>query len=127
MARAFRRTRRGITGEFEAGELRLLRRLFADVVQLLEPEARENEDPLAALVGLDLEAVRPEDSAVIRLLPDAVKNDDGETVEYILNGKKQWISNGTIADYTTILAKTEAGPSWFVVEKGAEGFSSAPP
>lgn len=82
MARAFRRTRRGIAGEFEAGELRLLRRLFADVVQLLEPEARENEDPLAALVGLDLEAVRPEDSAVIRLLPDAVKNDDDGALEF---------------------------------------------
>lgn len=82
MARAFRKTRRGITGEFESGEVRLLRRLFADVVQLLEPEKRENEDPLAALVGLDLKAVKPEDSAVIRLLPDAVRNDDGEALEF---------------------------------------------
>lgn len=82
MARAFRKTRRGIAGEFESGELRLLRRLFADVVQLLEPEKRENEDPLAALVGLDQEATRPEDSAVIRLLPDAVRNDDDGALEF---------------------------------------------
>lgn len=82
MARAFRRTRRGITGDFEPGEVRLLRRLFADVVQLLEPEKRENEDPLVALVGLDMEAVRPDDSAVIRLLPDAVKNDDDGALEF---------------------------------------------
>lgn len=82
MARAFRKTRRGIAGEFEQGELRLLRRLFADVVQLLEPEKRENEDPLAALVGLDPEATKPEDSAVIRLLPDAVRNDDDGALEF---------------------------------------------
>ena len=75
-------------------------------------------------------ATEPEagsDLGALETTATPVKNDDGETVEYILNGKKQWISNGTIADYTTILAKTEAGPSWFVVEKGAEGFSSAPP
>ncbi|NJC22793.1 hypothetical protein BJ994_001869 [Arthrobacter pigmenti] len=82
MAKAFKATRRGIAGEFEAGELRLLRRLFDDVVQLLEPEVRENEDPLAAMVGLDSEAVKPEDSAVGRLLPDAVRNDDAEALEF---------------------------------------------
>lgn len=82
MARAFRTTRRGITGEFEPGELRLLRRLFADVVQLLEPEQREDEDPLAALVGLDPHAVRPQDSALVRLLPDAVRNDDDGALEF---------------------------------------------
>lgn len=82
MAKAFRVTRRGIAGEFESGELRLLRRLFADVVQLLEPEQREDEDPLAAMVGLDSEAVKPEDSAVARLLPDAVRDDDAEALEF---------------------------------------------
>jgi alkylation response protein AidB-like acyl-CoA dehydrogenase len=46
---------------------------------------------------------------------------------YKITGRKQWISNGTIADAYTILAMTPEGPTWFVVEKGAEGFSSAPP
>ncbi len=55
-----------------------------------------------------------------------VKDDDGNIVSYKLNGKKQWISNGSIADYTTILAATEAGPTWFVVDKGTEGFSAGP-
>ena len=75
-------------------------------------------------------ATEPEagsDLGALETTATPVQGDDGQTVEYIINGKKQWISNGTIADYTTILAKTEAGPSWFVVEKGAEGFSSAPP
>jgi alkylation response protein AidB-like acyl-CoA dehydrogenase len=46
---------------------------------------------------------------------------------YRITGRKQWISNGTIADAYTVLAMTPGGPSWFVVERGAEGFSSAPP
>jgi alkylation response protein AidB-like acyl-CoA dehydrogenase len=74
-------------------------------------------------------ATEPEagsDLGALETTATPVKNDDGETVEYILNGKKQWISNGTIADFTTILAKTDAGPSWFVVEKGAGGLLSAP-
>ncbi len=52
---------------------------------------------------------------------------DGQIVGYRLNGKKQWISNGSIADAYTVLAATAAGPTWFIVEKGAEGFSSATP
>jgi alkylation response protein AidB-like acyl-CoA dehydrogenase len=46
---------------------------------------------------------------------------------YKLNGAKQWISNGGIADAYTILAATDAGPSWFIVEKGAPGFSHDKP
>ncbi|HYO19977.1 MAG TPA: acyl-CoA dehydrogenase family protein [Dermatophilaceae bacterium] len=56
-----------------------------------------------------------------------ITDDEGNTTGYRINGRKQWISNGSIADYTTILAATDAGPSWFVVEKGAQGFTSAPP
>ena len=75
-------------------------------------------------------ATEPEagsDLGALETTATPVKNDDGETVEYIINGRKQWISNGTIADFTTILAKTDAGPSWFVVPKDAAGFASAPP
>jgi alkylation response protein AidB-like acyl-CoA dehydrogenase len=53
---------------------------------------------------------------------------DGDRVAgYKLNGSKQWISNGGIADAYTILASTPAGPSWFVVEKGAAGFKHDEP
>ncbi len=52
---------------------------------------------------------------------------DGVVTGYRITGAKQWISNGTIADAYTILALTPAGPTWFVLEKGAEGFSSAKP
>jgi alkylation response protein AidB-like acyl-CoA dehydrogenase len=53
--------------------------------------------------------------------------EDGRVVGYRLNGRKQWISNGGIADAYTILANTPGGPSWFVVERGAEGFTQANP
>ena len=43
-------------------------------------------------------------------------------VGYRLNGSKQWISNGGIADVYTVLANTPAGPGWFIVENGAPGF-----
>lgn len=53
--------------------------------------------------------------------------EDGKTVGYRLNGAKQWISNGGVAELYTILAKTPDGPSWFVVEAGTEGFSAGKP
>lgn len=52
---------------------------------------------------------------------------DGRVVGYKLNGNKQWISNGGIADAYTILANTPAGPSWFIVEKDAKGFTHDKP
>ncbi len=47
---------------------------------------------------------------------------------YILNGTKQWITNGGEADIYTIIAMTNKskgsrGATAFIVEKGAEGFS----
>ena len=52
---------------------------------------------------------------------------DGKIVGYKINGSKQWISNGGIADAYTILANTPAGPSWFIVEKGVPGFAHDEP
>ena len=53
--------------------------------------------------------------------------ENGETVGYKITGNKQWISNGGHADVYTVLANAPAGPTWFVVEKGAEGFTSGKP
>jgi len=48
--------------------------------------------------------------------------------EYILNGTKQWITNGSVADTYTVIAITDKskgmrGASAFIVEKGTPGFS----
>jgi alkylation response protein AidB-like acyl-CoA dehydrogenase len=56
-----------------------------------------------------------------------IEGEDGTVTGYRISGAKQWISNGTIADATTILALAPAGPTWFVVEKDTPGFTSAKP
>jgi alkylation response protein AidB-like acyl-CoA dehydrogenase len=53
--------------------------------------------------------------------------EDGRVTGYSITGNKQWISNGGYADLYTILARTENGPSWFVVDRGAEGFTHGKP
>ncbi|HET9229203.1 MAG TPA: acyl-CoA dehydrogenase family protein [Thermoanaerobaculia bacterium] len=45
--------------------------------------------------------------------------------EWVLNGSKQWITNGTLADVAVVWAKTEDGVRGFVVEKGTPGFTSS--
>lgn len=51
-----------------------------------------------------------------------VTNDDGRITGYKITGNKQFISTGGYADVVTVLADTPEGPSFFIVEKGAEGF-----
>jgi len=53
--------------------------------------------------------------------------EDGRVAGYRINGSKQWISNGGIADAYTVLANTPNGPSWFIVDRGAPGFSQGKP
>jgi alkylation response protein AidB-like acyl-CoA dehydrogenase len=53
--------------------------------------------------------------------------ENGQVTGYRISGRKQWISNGGVADCYTILANAPGGPSWFIVEKGAEGFTSGKP
>ncbi len=45
--------------------------------------------------------------------------------DWILNGAKMWITNGTIADVATVWARTEDGAiNGFLVEKGMPGFTA---
>jgi glutaryl-CoA dehydrogenase len=50
----------------------------------------------------------------------AVKDGD----DWIINGAKMWITNGTIADISVVWADTEDGVRGFLIEKGITGFSS---
>ena len=70
-------------------------------------------------------ATEPEagsDLAALRTIAEPVMQ-DANVVGYKISGSKQWISNGGIADAYTVLAKAPNGPSWFIVEKSAEGLS----
>lgn len=74
-------------------------------------------------------ATEPEagsDLGALRTAADPVHKDD-RVVGYKINGNKQWISNGGVADAYTVLANTPSGPSWFIVEKGAKGFTHDEP
>jgi len=68
--------------------------------------------------GSDLGALRTTADPVVK---------DGRTVGYKINGNKQWISNGGIAGAYTVLATAPCGPSWFIVESGAKGFTHDEP
>jgi len=74
-------------------------------------------------------ATEPEagsDLGALKTTATPVKH-DGQLVGHRLNGRKQWISNGSIADAYCVLANAPGGPSWFVVERGAPGFTQAKP
>jgi len=47
---------------------------------------------------------------------------DGD--DWILDGAKMWITNGTIADVAVVWAETEEGVLGFLVEKGMDGYSA---
>ena len=74
-------------------------------------------------------ATEPEagsDLGALRTTADRVMQ-DGKIVGYKINGNKQWISNGGIAGAYSVLANAPGGPSWFIVEKGAKGFTHDEP
>jgi len=52
---------------------------------------------------------------------ERVLDDTGKIKGYKLNGQKQFITNGGVADLYTILADAPDGPSFFIVEAGTEG------
>src|SRR5262245_545249 len=44
--------------------------------------------------------------------------------DWILNGAKMWITNGSVSDVAVVWAQTEDGIRGFLVEKGTRGFSA---
>ncbi|MFC1859141.1 acyl-CoA dehydrogenase family protein [Thermodesulfobacteriota bacterium] len=57
-------------------------------------------------------------SSPANMATEAVADDDG----YMINGRKVYISNGGLADYCILLAKSGEKSSMLMVEKGAPGF-----
>ena len=45
--------------------------------------------------------------------------------QWVIDGEKTWITNGSIADVALVWARTEDGIRGFLVEKGTPGFSSS--
>jgi len=60
--------------------------------------------------------------ASLKTKAEPVVDDSGTLTGYRINGSKQFISTGGYADFVTVLAQTPEGPTFFVVEKGTQGF-----
>jgi glutaryl-CoA dehydrogenase len=45
--------------------------------------------------------------------------------DWVLNGEKTWITNGSVADVAVVWARTEEGIRGFLVEKGTPGFTTS--
>ncbi len=74
-------------------------------------------------------ATEPEAGSDLGALRTTAKRvlDGDEVTGYVINGNKQWISNGGYADLYTILAMAPDGPSWFVVDGEVPGFEKGKP
>lgn len=68
--------------------------------------------------GSDLAALKTRAEPVV---------ENGKITGYRITGRKQWISNGGEADVYSVLALAPGGPTWFIVERGAEGFTQGKP
>jgi hypothetical protein len=80
-----RRKRGGITAEFTHGEAELLCNLAAQIIELLRDrngEIESDADPLAQFVGLSGAVLPPEDPVLMRLLPNAYRDNDVDAAEF---------------------------------------------
>ena len=79
----FERTRKGLVAHLDSDERRLLLSIAEQVIELVSPPpAPADEDPLVALVGIDVDAQRSDDPAVARLFPDAFHDDEEAAQEF---------------------------------------------
>jgi alkylation response protein AidB-like acyl-CoA dehydrogenase len=90
-----------------------------------EEQKKKYLPPLAAGEKLAAFALTEPDagSDAAAIKTQALKDDDG----YVINGTKQWITNGGEADIYTVICMTDPsrgarGSSAIIVEKGTEGF-----
>ena len=87
-------------------ERTVLRSLAEQIIELVAAAERPDEDPLAALVGIDVHAERPSDPAVARLLPDAYR-DDEEAASDFRRFTERALRDGKVANARSVLASLE--------------------
>jgi alkylation response protein AidB-like acyl-CoA dehydrogenase len=92
------------------------------------PEQRRRWLPRVANEGLIVAyaVTEPEAGSNVQNLKTEARpivDDDGRVTHYRLTGVKQFISNGSIADLYTVLAKAPGGPSFFIVERNTPGLT----
>ena len=83
MARGFQAAGGGVALRLQTGEYPVLADLFEQLIGLLAPPPDDpHADPLSQLVGIAQSASRPEDPALLRLLPDGYRDDDSAADDF---------------------------------------------
>jgi len=83
--------------------------LFADLLALIEsdrPSPEQDEDPLAAMIGIEPDAGVPEDPAIARLFPDAYVGDD-EAAQEFRRFTRRSMRTGKLENARTLLGTLE--------------------
>ena len=122
----FRRTLRGVSARFTAGQAGILRNLVAQVAELVggpgsadAPPAGSQDGPgeaaddglpmdFAAILATDGPLAPPEDPVLARLLPDAY-GDDPESAGEFRRYTEQGLRSGKVAAAQTVLDTLPAG------------------
>lgn len=106
-AHGFRRTLGGrIVLRTDEVERSILADVVSQLVELVAPDHDPDEDPLAAMVGIDPGAERPDDPALARLFPDAYSDDDEASGEFRRFTERS-LREARLAHATTVLATLE--------------------
>lgn len=84
MAHAFKRSLTGkIIGSLDSVEQAILKSLLQQLADLLEgTDLSQTQDPIAQLVGISDLAERPADPALLRLFPDAYRDDESAANDF---------------------------------------------
>jgi len=65
--------------------------------------------------------------ARLKTVAEPILGEEGEITAYRIDGTKQFITNGGVAQIYTVLVRTPGGPSFFVIERDTPGFSVGAP
>ncbi len=63
----------------------------------------------------------------LKTTAEPVPDETGAIKSYRINGSKQFISNGGVADFLTVLAQTPEGPTFFIIERNTPGLKAGKP
>jgi hypothetical protein len=108
LLRGFRRARGGLVLlRLDDDERVVMAQLLERLIGLLEPPAEDPDaDPLSVLVGIDDEAMPPQDPGLSRLLPDAY-TDDPAAADDFRRFTERSLREGKVASARTAAATLE--------------------
>jgi uncharacterized protein DUF2017 len=83
MATEFKRSRHGeLTMKLDEAEIRILRHVLNETLELLGPSESPEDDPLAAAVGIGTTTSAPDDTALARLFPNGYTDDPEASADF---------------------------------------------